>query len=138
MLECLIMGDSIAVGTHVYKPKCETIAEVGINSWQFNNHFLAERSAETIIISLGSNDHKFIKTEEELRTLRALSHGKKVYWILPAGNNPASGVSIEKIQGIVYKVAGEYGDVVIPIKRTQKDGIHPSWEGYKEIIKEIN
>lgn len=138
MLECLIMGDSIAVGTHVYKPKCEVVAEVGINSWQFNNHYLTNRDAETIIISLGSNDHKFVKTEEELRTLRVHSHGKRVYWILPAGNNPASGVSIEHIQLLVYKVANEYGDVVIPIKRTQKDGIHPSWEGYKEIVKEIN
>jgi hypothetical protein len=138
MLECLIMGDSIAVGTHVYKPKCEMVAEVGINSWNFNNHYLTYRDAETIIISLGTNDHKFVKTEEELTVLRNHSKGKRVYWILPAAVNPDSGVTLEHSQLIVYKVANKYGDVVIPIKKTQTDGVHPSQDGYKEIIKEIN
>jgi lysophospholipase L1-like esterase len=138
MLECLLLGDSIAIGTHVHKPKCEVVAEVGINSWQFNNHYLTYRNAETIIISLGTNDHKFVKTEEELRTLRAHSKGKRVFWILPSAVAPDSGVTIDHIQMLVYKVANEHGDVVIPVKKLQKDGVHPSADGYKEIIKEIN
>jgi len=132
MLECLIMGDSIAVGTHVFKPSCEYYAEGGINSYQWVNRNIgkAPYEAKTIIISLGSNDHKYVKTEEELRTIRTMTKADRVYWILPAIK--------PNIQEIVKKVAAEYGDTVLPITRLQPDGIHPSWAGYKEIVKETN
>jgi len=132
MLECLIMGDSIAVGTHVFKPSCEYYAESGINSYQWVNRNIgkAPYEAKTIIISLGSNDHKYVKTEEELRTIRTMTKADRVYWILPAIK--------PNIQEIVKKVAAEYGDTVLPITRLQPDGIHPSWAGYKEIVKETN
>jgi lysophospholipase L1-like esterase len=35
----------------------------------------------------------------------------------------------------VRKVAAENGDVVLPITRLQKDGVHPSWAGYKELAE---
>lgn len=126
------MGDSIAVGTHVFKPSCEYYAEVGVNSYQWVNRNIgkAPYEAKTIIISLGSNDHKYVKTEEELRTIRTMTKADRVYWILPAIK--------PNIQEIVKKVAAEYGDTVLPITRLQPDGIHPSWAGYKEIVKETN
>ena len=138
MIDCLIVGDSIAVGTHQFKQECRLEAKVGINSYQWVNkyHNQPNMSAETVIISLGTNDHQHIKTESELETVRTLVQGKRVYWILPVGNNPTSGVSIEEIQRIVKKVAQAHGDVVLPITHTQADKIHPSWAGYKEIAKE--
>jgi lysophospholipase L1-like esterase len=134
MFECLILGDSIAVGTHQYRTECVTYAKSGINSWQWNRMWSTEDlTAEVVIISLGSNDHKYIHTEEELIKLRHRVKGKRVYWILPHGNNPRSGVSIEQIDKIVNQVAMQNGDVVLPIRHVQKDNIHPSWAGYKEI-----
>ena len=141
MLDCLILGDSIAVGTHAVKQECVAFAKGGINAWQFNKNYVDGRQtkfgADVVVISLGSNDHKYIKTEDELLKLRSKITAQRVYWILPAGNLKASEVSIQYIQVIVKEIAEKNGDIVIPIKRLQKDGIHPSWAGYKEIAEQV-
>jgi hypothetical protein len=84
---------------------------------------------------LATNDHKYIKTLQELRKMRARVKSNRVFWVLPAGNLKGSEVPIETIQGYVKTVAAEYGDTVLPIRGLQKDGIHPSWSGYKDIIE---
>jgi len=131
MLECLILGDSIAVGTQMFRQECVAYAKGGWNSWQWNKKFLiadkTKLDARTVIISLGSNDHKGVNTEAELEVMRAEVHADRVYWILPAIK--------PNIQEIVKKVAAEHGDVVLPITRLQPDGIHPSWAGYKDIAE---
>jgi lysophospholipase L1-like esterase len=137
MIDCLIVGDSIAVGTHQFKPECVSYSKGGINSHQWINQNVSKLplNAKTVIISLGSNDHKWVNTESELRTLRQMTKADRVYWILPAGNLKASQVSIQYIQLTVKEIAKEYGDVVLPITRLQSDGIHPSWAGYKDIAE---
>jgi lysophospholipase L1-like esterase len=130
MLDCLIMGDSIAVGTQMFNKECAMIAKGGINSYQWLNKNIdkAPYQAKTVIISLGTNDHKYIKTESELQTVRQLTKADRVYWILPAIK--------PDIQDIVRKVAAQYGDTVLPITSLQPDKIHPSWAGYKQIVSE--
>jgi lysophospholipase L1-like esterase len=136
MLDCLILGDSIAVGTHQFRPECVSYSKGGWNTKQWNRDYLKnELTAETVIISLGSNDHKYIETENELLKLRNKVKGKRVFWILPAGNLKASNVSIQYIQTMVRHIAEQFGDTVIPITRLQPDGIHPSWAGYKDIAE---
>jgi lysophospholipase L1-like esterase len=135
MLECLIVGDSIAVGTKMFAPHCELQGKGGINSWQFNRMYKGSFYADTLIISLGSNDHKGVKTYDELFEMRQRVGAKNVFWVLPAGNLPAGGVPIEKIQSIVKELAAYYGDTVLPIRGLQPDGIHPSWSGYKDIVE---
>ena len=127
MLECLIVGDSIAVGTATTRPECVAYVKGGINSYQWLNKNIQNTplQAKTVIISLGSNDHKYVKTESELQTIRQLTKADRVFWILPAIK--------PDIQEIVRKVASEYGDTVLPITRLQTDGVHPSWAGYKEL-----
>jgi lysophospholipase L1-like esterase len=127
MLECLIVGDSIAVGTATARPECVAYAKGGINSYQWLNKNIDKTPlrAKTVIISLGSNDHKYVKTQSELQAIRQLTKADRVFWILPAIK--------PDIQEIVRKVAAEYGDTVLPITRLQKDGVHPSWAGYKEL-----
>jgi lysophospholipase L1-like esterase len=127
MLDCLIVGDSIAVGTATARPECVAYAKGGINSYQWLNKNIDKTPliAKTVIISLGSNDHKYVKTESELRAIRDLTKADRVYWILPAIK--------PDIQDIVRNVAAQYGDTVLPITRLQKDGVHPSWAGYKEL-----
>jgi lysophospholipase L1-like esterase len=129
MLECLIMGDSIAVGTAQVRQECVSYSKGGINSYQWLNTNVGKSPyvAKTVIISLGSNDHKYVKTESELRTIRTLTHANRVYWILPAIK--------PNIQEAVIKVAAEFGDIVLPMTRLQKDGVHPSWAGYKDLAE---
>jgi len=124
MLECLIVGDSIAVGTATARPECVAYAKGGINSYQWLNKNIDKMplTAKTVIISLGSNDHKYVKTESELEAIRELTKADRVYWILPAIK--------PDIQEIVRKVAAKNGDTVLPITSLQKDGVHPSWAGY--------
>jgi hypothetical protein len=136
MLECLILGDSIAVGTHQFYKECQLVGKGGINTWQWNKMYpTADLTARTVIISLATNDHKYIKTEAELIKMRERVKSGRVFWVLPAGNLKGSEVPIEVIQGYVRKVAQQYGDTVLPINGLQKDGIHPSWSGYKDIIE---
>jgi lysophospholipase L1-like esterase len=138
MIDCMIIGDSIAVGTSHFKQECVAdYAQGGINSHQWNQKFKnINLSASMMIISLGTNDHQYVKTQKELEAMRARVTANRVYWILPVGNSPKSGVSLETIQATVTAVAKKYGDAIIPIPYVQKDGIHPSWRGYEQIAAE--
>lgn len=129
MIDCLILGDSIAVGTHLQRYECVSYSKGGINSWQWNRDYLKNNlTAKTVIISLGSNDHAGVRTKAELQRIREkVGTSARVFWILPAIK--------PNIQEIVKQMAIEYGDTVLPITRLQKDGVHPSWAGYKELAE---
>lgn len=128
MIECLILGDSIAVGTHMARPECVAYAKGGWNSWQWNKKYLNEDlSAKTVVISLGSNDHRGVHTRQELRKLRGKIKAGRVYWIMPAIK--------PDIQEIVEEVANMNGDWIIRIPNLSKDGIHPTGTGYKRIAE---
>jgi lysophospholipase L1-like esterase len=138
MLECLILGDSIAVGTQQFRHECAIYAQSGINSQQWRKKYLqgdkgALPQARTAIISLGSNDHTGVRTVLELQQIRKAVNAEQVFWILPHGTNPDGGVEIEWIQSFVKVVAAENNDIVLPITRVQKDNIHPTWSGYREL-----
>ena len=135
MLDCLVLGDSIAVGTQQFAKECQLQGRGGINSWQFNRMYPGSFYAETVIISLGSNDHQYVKTYDQLFEMRQRVGAKNVFWVLPAGNLKASNVPIERIQGFIREIAYSYGDTVLPIRGLQPDGIHPSWAGYKDIVE---
>jgi hypothetical protein len=138
MIDCLILGDSIAVGTAMYKKECVSISKGGINSQQYNKKVAGmELYSNSVLISLGSNDHKWVKTKQELEKLRKNIKATNVYWVLPEGNLPAGGVNIEDIRRIVLEVSEEHGDIVLPIMSLSKDGIHPTGVGYKDLAAQI-
>jgi len=130
MLECLIAGDSIAVGVANVRQECVSYSKGGINSkqWLDKNIQNTPLQAKHVIISLGSNDHKYIKTEEELRTIRKLTQADRVYWVLPSNKFPVQ-------REAIWKIANEYHDTVLKTERMQPDNVHPSWAGYKEIAE---
>lgn len=135
MIDCLIIGDSIAVGTHRARPECVAYAQGGWNSWQWNKDYLSKASAEsakTVIISLGANDHKGVKTEQELRKMRAAVKGDRVFWISP-------GVERKPVaQDAIERIAKEYGDIVLarPMQHMSPDGIHPTGRGYQQLAQQ--
>ncbi len=127
MLECLILGDSIAVGTYQQRPECVAYAKGGWNTWQWNRDYLKNNlSAKTVIISLGSNDHSGVKTKAELQRIREKVGVAKVFWILPAVKSD--------IQAHIRKIAEQYNDTVLPFTPSS-DKIHPTTAGYRELAK---
>lgn len=134
MLECLIIGDSIAVGTKMFAPKeCVSYAKGGINSWQWNKKWGNYKlEAGRLIISLGTNDHKYIHTRNELERMRSRVHSVNVTWIMPPCNKK---FCKPKVNQAVKLVAEKYGDQIIGTNHVQPDGIHPSWRGYKDLAE---
>jgi lysophospholipase L1-like esterase len=130
MFECIIAGDSIGVGIANVRKECVAYVQGGINSYQWLNKNIKNTPmiANHVIISLGSNDHKYVKTEEELRVIRKLTKAERVYWVMPSDKFPAA-------QSAVWHVANENNDIILGTKRMQTDGVHPSWAGYKELAE---
>jgi lysophospholipase L1-like esterase len=89
-------------------------------------------NSEIVVISLGTNDHKGVKTEKELRKMRERVRSNRVIWVMPPCNAKFCKANIN---AIVTKIANQYGDQIIGTNRVQSDGIHPSWNGYKEIVR---
>ena len=128
MLECLIVGDSIAVGTAHFRPECTVMAQSGINSRDWNEkHYHDQLKSDTVIISLGSNDLKTLNTFREIILLRSRIKARRVFWILPA-NKP------QKVE-LIRMVAAEYKDTLVPIPNVSKDRVHPTTQGYRELAK---
>lgn len=135
MLECLIIGDSIAVGTSYYRKECTSYSKSGWNSWNWNKDYLSKAAAQpakTIIISLGANDHKGIQTEVELRKMRETIKGDRVFWISPGK------VRKPIAQDAIERIAKEYGDTILvrPENHMSSDGIHPTGTGYKVLAEQ--
>lgn len=128
MLECLIIGDSIAYGIAQHRPECVAYAQVGITSGGWNNKFLSKNlEAKNTIISLGTNDYSAFKTFEELYALRQNLTGN-VIWILPANG-------MER-QTAVVKVAQMFADVTLVIPELARDKIHPTNRAYKDLAQQ--
>ena len=126
MIECLILGDSIAYGVSNIRTECVAYAKSCINSLVWNDKYQEKIvPAKTTIISLGSNDTFSVKTEIELIALRSRITEGRVFWILPA-------IKPER-QRIVIKVANAYNDRVIKIPEVSTDGVHPTYNGYKRL-----
>jgi len=129
MIECAIIGDSIAQGVAQYRPECLGIARYGWTSAQWNRRWGSmELNAHSVIISLGSNDSPAVKSELELRAIRANAHSDRVFWILPANN-----VSVQRL---IRQIALDWGDTVLPITQLSPDRVHPTVSGYRQLAKE--
>lgn len=126
MIDCMIIGDSIAVGTQQFRKECVAYATGGLNTKQWNNKYrTADLTASNVIISLGTNDHDGVNSFKELLAMRQRVTAERVYWIMP----PIK----PHIQAMVEIIAKNFNDTIITTNRLQADKIHPSWAGYKEL-----
>jgi lysophospholipase L1-like esterase len=124
MLDCLILGDSIAQGISTVRKECVAYVQSGINSRNWNNKYIVkDLSADTVIISLGTNDPETMNTFKELLALRELVAGKKVFWVMP----PIKPV----VQDMVRILTRNYKDTILEIPELSKDKVHPTGEGYR-------
>ena len=136
MLECLIMGDSIASGIASVKHDCIRLTEIGLSSEEWykkyhNRPLLDMETYKYVVISLGSNDRD--SSYEWMRKTRKKIKEGRVIWILPSKEVKT------KQHETVQKVANEFGDFVMDISdKVGKDKIHPpTVKAYEDIARSL-
>lgn len=132
MIDCMIIGDSIAVGIAQHRQECAVHATVGITTEAWLRKYKhIDLRANTIVISLGSNTVRG-GSYSALFDLRNRITAQRVIWVAPS----------EKLRWIEYynvqQAAGPNNDeVVIPNpKHYSPDGIHPTGHGYKILAEQ--
>ena len=126
MLECVIMGDSIAQGVARLRPQCAQITQQGVTSWTFSNQLLQTVNARQVLISLGSNDVGTPDLARHLRQVRSRITQGEVTWLLSANNASAA----DQVQ----QIARAHGDRVIQVRLVVgPDGVHPTAAGYHRL-----
>ena len=126
MIECLILGDSIAKGVSDIRTECVAYVKSGINSRDWNDAYVKKiKPAKSTIISLGSNDFEKLNTEVELVALRSAIQDTRVFWILPENKKSK--------KQIVEQVARSFGDTFVSIPELSPDQVHPTRRGYRQL-----
>lgn len=135
MIECLLLGDDLALGLSYSKPECALVAKPYITSqmWVDTNIELIAPSKITVI-SLMTYDDPSIPSIQNLEKIRQRVKTGKVFWIVPI----AVPSSLD-LKGDLEKLAKKYGDTIlkVPPKYISKSRIHPTDEGYDKLSKEI-
>lgn len=125
MIDCFVLGDSIAQGIAQHTT-CASQTQVGISA---PRSYLIQTiiEAKTTIISLGSNDSQ--NTIEFLVKIRNKIDSGKVIWIVPYLTNRDN----------VIKVALRYKDTIIDIRNypMSPDMVHPTTNAYRMIARTI-
>ena len=128
MLDCLILGDSLAVGVGQARPGCDVVARVGINSSAYLHTLFAtvRKAASSVVISLGVNDDPAMNTLDNLRRLRTGLQATQVTWLLPGLK--------DNVRRAIQTVAAEHRDRLVDTKADAgADHLHPTAAGYRHI-----
>ena len=136
MLDCLILGDSIAQGIARQRPECVQVAQVGATSPQFkyaviNQPDVFKPSYHTVVISLGSNDGRLVHSFTYLALIRDRITADRVMWILPQPR-------FVEARNAVRQIADQFHDVVIEVPATSlaPDKTHPTTAGYHQLAEQ--
>lgn len=125
MIDCAVIGDSIALGVARNNPRCHAQAVSGITSRDHARTFVGRVSANSVLISLGSNDGD-ANSERYLRAVRQRIESGTVTWLLSPNN--------QRARSAVALIAREHGDRVIEIRPfVGSDRVHPTASGYHRI-----
>jgi lysophospholipase L1-like esterase len=133
--DCLVMGDSIAVGVAQFSA-CKTLSTGGLSSWRWLDKWggdLDRLNPSVVLISLGANDGADPRSRKALAAVRSKVRASKVMWLAP------SATLAPEPRKWVRAVAGQFGDRVfeLPQEHLQKDGIHLSWAGSKLVVRSL-
>jgi hypothetical protein len=132
MLDCLILGDSIALGVGQARSGCEVAARVGITSANYLHSVFTTvpKAAASIVISLGVNDDPAASTLDNLRQLRAGLQAGQVTWLLPGLK--------EDVRRAIQIVAAEHHDRLLDTRAVVgPDHLHPTGAGYRFLAASI-
>lgn len=132
MLDCLIFGDSIALGVGQARSGCEIAARVGITSATYLRTVFTTvpKIAASIVISLGVNDDPAASTLGNLRRLRADLQARQVTWLLPGLKEDA--------RRAIQIVAAEHHDRLLDTRGVVgPDHLHPTGAGYRFLAASI-
>lgn len=130
-MDCVFIGDSIALGVASGMPQCRREAIVGISSGAWLGYFMHKVGAGLTVISLGANDGPAAGTESNLLAIREKVREGKVIWLLPARPQTA--------RDAVAAVAAAHGDRVLDTAPyAGPDGLHPTRQGVKALAAEIS
>lgn len=131
MFDCLILGDSIAVGVASELRQCSRLVQIGYTSAntlvRFNDRIWP---AKVNVISVGTNDVN-INTERHARLIREKFTDGTVIWIMP--NKDLKPHAYDAVK----KVAERNGDHMIEPRFLGPDFIHPTVHGYQDLAKRI-
>ena len=133
--DCLVMGDSIAVGVAQFSA-CKTLSTGGLSSWRWLDKWggdLDRLNPSVVLISLGANDGANPRSRKALEAVRSKVRASKVMWLAP------SATLAPEPRKWVRAVAGQFGDRVfeLPQEYLQNDGIHLSWPGSKLVVRSL-
>lgn len=127
MIECVLIGDSLAVGIAQHLRECVSYAKVGIAAENIFRIIPQQITAGDVVISLGSNNPNNIGLRDELIRVRERVTADRVYWVLP--NHPVA-------RRTVIQVAQDYRDRMLdPTPWMGPDGVHPTGKGYREMSR---
>ena len=129
---CILLGDSIAQGISAHLPQCENRSFVGITTANWLKVYTRPAVADTVVISLGSNDRQVPASllEKQLTEVRAQVTAERVVWILC--NRPSTA------RRIVLKLATIYNDTVLDVRPVVgPDHVHPTRHGYRRLARRI-
>ncbi len=126
MMECVILGDSIAQGVSRNWPQCVHRTRVGITSEQFVRNMMQPVNNAHVLISLGSNDGHAQTTLQALTQLRSQITHSQVTWLLSSNNAQAAQAA--------QTVARLNGDRMISVSAwVGPDRVHPTSGGYHRL-----
>jgi hypothetical protein len=137
MIDCLIIGDSIAHGIHSVRPDCVGIAEIGVTTseWLYKNGerpLLQDMEYHLAVISLANNDTNINVSRNLLHKIRKKIKAERIVWILPTEKNP-------EMRSMVENLAYHYNDSVMDISPwVGTDRVHPSTvRAYEQIGRRL-
>src|ERR1700742_2209052 len=107
MMDCAVVGDSIALGVGTEMHRCAVNATVGLPSAEIIGRV---QHANTMVISAGSNDAHSPALEANLRAIRERAVNARVMhviWIAPRAPKAAAAV---------LRFARQHGDRVVHFK----------------------
>ena len=134
MLDCLIIGDEIAKGIANTLPDCKAITAQKMKTQDFISKYRTKLGKNTtVIISLGMADSKDPHVYQNLSLLRSSVEADVVVWMIP------NETLFPELASYIEALAQDFGDGTIGIRKDwlEKDGIHPTKKGYKELGKSI-
>jgi hypothetical protein len=132
VFECLILGDSIALGTawainSRSSVRCDVVAEQGATVDRLLTWTMPLKVYGSSIVCVGSNDLSGLALSKKLTRLRLGIRARRVIWLLPYSRSRALAVR---------SVAVTFGDEALDLVRfDSRDGVHPV--SYPEVARTL-